>query len=96
MASIAGGCEPGRKHGFATFERHERGDPNGAALLHHFERLVVKERAVFDGVDAGADGALGAGGAMGMGGGFLAQGVGFVDERVQFFLRQLRGVDFVG
>src|SRR4029077_7708445 len=48
------------------------------------------------GIDAGENGALGAFVAVGVRGGFAAQRVSLVDDGVQFFLSELRGVHIVG
>ncbi len=50
---------------------------------------------MLDGIDAGADGALGALGAVRVGGGLAPARVRLIDERVQLFLRQLRRVHVV-
>ena len=51
---------------------------------------------MLDGIDAGADGDFGAGGAVGVGGGLAAQGVRFGHQGVEFGLCELRGIDIVG
>ena len=51
---------------------------------------------MLDGVDAGADGDFGAGGAVGVGGGLAAEGVSFGDQGVEFGLGELRRIDVVG
>lgn len=75
---------------------HQRRDRNGSALLHRAKGFIVQERAVFNGIDACADGPFGTGRAVGMGRGLASQGVGLVYQGVEFRLGQLRGVDVVG
>src|SRR5262249_35754393 len=75
---------------------HQRRNIIGPARFHQVERFVVEKRSVLDGIDAGADGAFGSFGSVGVGSGFAAKGVGFVDQRVELGLRELRGVDVVG
>ena len=78
-----------------AFCGHEGGDVVGAFGDHQLQGFVVEERAVFDRVNAGADGAFGTFGAVGVSGGFLTHAVGLVDQGVHFFLRELGGVDVV-
>ncbi len=75
---------------------HKRGDVIGALLLHQVESFVIEEAAMFDGIDAGANGALGGFGAVSVGGGFQAERMCFVDDGVEFFLGELRGVNSIG
>lgn len=53
---------------------HQCRDQNGAAFLHHVKGFIVRERAVFNGIDACADSPFGTGRAVGVGRGLAAQG----------------------
>jgi len=84
------------KHFLEPLNGHEGGHEVGAALLHHVESLVVEEAAVFDGIDASSNGAFGGFRAVGMSSGFAAQGMGFVNDGVEFFLGELRRIHIIG
>ena len=79
-----------------TLGGHQGGHEVRTPRLHHVECFVVQEGAVLDGIDAGADRPFGARCPVGMGGRLAAQRVGFVHQRVEFGLGELRRVDVIG
>ena len=77
------------------FDRKEGRHEVRSFRLHHRNRFVVEERAVFDRIHAGTNGSLGARGSVGVSRDLFPQRVCFIDDGIQLGLRQLRRIDFV-
>ena len=91
-----GDIEAAVKFFLAALNGHKCRHKVGAVLLHQVESFFVQEAAMLDGIDAGADGALGGFGTVGMSSRLAPQSVSFVDNRVEFLLSELRSIHVVG
>src|SRR5208337_4513700 len=91
-----GDIEAAVKFFLEALNGHECGHKVSAVLLHQVESFVVQEAAMLDGIDAGPNSAFGGFRAVGVSGSLAPQSVGFVDDGVEFLLRELRRIDIIG